>query len=275
MLYFTYTLDILILFAIPIALGIFLVRRFDLEGRWWWIGAIVYVISQIIFLPLENYIVDPFLNKLNYSGILPSLEVLIIGGLVIGLSAGVCEELLRYAMLRWWTNDARSFESGLLLGTGHGGAASIILAFLVIYNFVNMASVRNSDLSTLVPADQVQMIQSQVSAFWSIPWYSTFREAIGQVFMLTIQICLAVMVLQTFIRKQWYWVFLAIGFHTLVEAARVITLNLSNEYLTNGVLGIFAFLAVLILLALRNPKASERSSSSTMSKTISPDQPGK
>lgn len=268
MLYFTYPLDILILFAIPIALGIFLVRKFDLEGRWWWIGAIVYVISQIVFLPLENYIVDPFLNNLNYSGALPSIEVLIFGGLVIGLSAGVCEELMRYAMFRWWTNDARSFKSGLLLGTGHGGAASIILAFLVLYNFINMVMVRNNDLTTLVPADQAQMLQTQVTSFWSAPWYYTLREAIGQIFMLTIQICLAVMVLQTFIRKQWHWVLLAIGFHTLVEAARVITLNLSNEYTMNGMLGLFAFLSVMIILALRNPKTSEGSPSSSLNKSV-------
>ena len=130
MLFITYLLDILVLFAIPIALGIFLVRKFELEGRWWWIGAIVYVVSQVIFLPLENYFINPFLNNLSFSGPLPSIEVLILGGLILGLTASICEELLRYGMFRWWAKDARSFESGLLLGTGHGGAASIILGSL-------------------------------------------------------------------------------------------------------------------------------------------------
>jgi uncharacterized membrane protein YhfC len=164
-------------------------------------------------------------------------------------------------MFRWWTKDARSFESSLLLGTGHGGAASIILALLVIYNFINMAMFRNRDLATLVPADQVQILQSQITAFWSAPWYYTFREALGQIFMLSIEICLAVMVLQTFIRKQWYWVLLAIGFHSLVEASRVIVLNLSNEYLMNAVLGVFAVCAVMIIFALRHPSASSSASS--------------
>jgi len=257
MLYLTYSLDILLLFAIPIALGIFLVRRFYLEGRWWWIGAITYILSQVILLPFENYIINPFLNNLSSSGKLPSLEALIFGGLILGLCAGVIEELLRYGMLRWWTKDARSFESGLLVGTGFGGAASILLAFLVIYNFVNMIIVRNQDLTTLVPADQYQIVLSQITAFWSAPWYVTLKEAIGQLFMLAIELCLTVMVLQTFIRKQWYWLAFAIGFHALMETSRVITVNVSNEALMYVVQGVFAILSVLIILALRHPKPSE------------------
>lgn len=243
--------------AIPIALGIFLTRKFNLEGRWWWIGAVVYIVSQIILQPLENYVINPYLNNLSYSGSLPSTEVLIFGGLMLGLSAGVIEETLRYAMFRWWTKDARSFESSLLLGTGYGGAASIALGCLVFYNFVNMALFRNKDLTTLVPADQVQAFQSLLAAFWTAPWYYTLREAIGQIFLMTIEIGLAVMILQTFTRKKWYWVLLATGFHSLVESARVISLNLSsNEYVMTGVLGVFAIVSVAIIYALHHSEAS-------------------
>ena len=273
MLYITYTLDILLMIAIPIALGIFLVRKYDLEGRWWWIGAVVYIVSQIILQPLENYVINPYLNGLSYSSNLPSIEVLIFGGLVLGFCAGVCEELLRYAMLRWWAKDARSFESSLLLGTGQGGAASIALACVVLYNFVNMALFRNRDLTTLVPADQVQTFQSLLTAFWSAPWYYTLREAIGQIFLLSIEICLAVMVLQTFVRKQWYWVALAIGFHSLVEFARVIVLNLSsNEYVMNAVLGVFAICSVLIIFALRGKAIAPIAQSSVLGQVSPPGQ---
>jgi uncharacterized membrane protein YhfC len=255
--FLTYSIDIILLIAIPIALGIFLVRKFDLEGRWWWIGVMVYIISQVILLPLENYVINPFLNNLSYSGSLPSMVVLALGGLILGLCTGVCEELLRYSMFRWWTKDARSFESSLLLGVGHGGAGSIFLALMVIYNFINMIIFRNKDLTTLIPADQVQILQTQIAAFWSAPWYYTLREAIGQIFMLTIQVSLAVMILQIFIRKQRYWLLLAISYHTLVEAARIIVLNLTNETFMNGVLGIFAMLSVLIILKLRPRKDSD------------------
>jgi uncharacterized membrane protein YhfC len=272
MLYITYSINILLLISIPVALGVFLVRKFDLEGRWWWIGAIVYIISQAILLPIQNYVLNPYLYRVSYSGALPSIEILIIGGLLLGLLTGVCEELLRYAMFRWWTKDARTIKSGFLLGTGHGGAASIFLGLMVLYNFLNMVMYRNIDLTTLVPLDQAQMLQTQISAFWSAPWYYTLREVIGQIFMLIIQISLAVMILQTFVRKQWYWVLLAISFHAAVEAARVITLNLSNEYLTNGILCVFAVISVGIILTLLCPKPLGNVTSGGLSQTKKSDQ---
>ena len=276
MLYITYTLDILLMIAIPVALGIFLVRKFDLEGRWWWIGAIVYIVSQIILQPLDNYIINPYLNNLSFFSNLPSTYVLIFGGLTLGLCAALSEELLRYAMFRWWTKDARSFESSLLLGTGQGGAASIATAWFVLYNFVNFALFRNRDLTTLVPANQVQIFQSLLAAFWSAPWYYTLREAVGQIFMLSIEICLTVMVLQTFIRKQWFWVIYAIGFHTLVESARIIASHLSsNEYVVNGVLGVFAICSIAIIFALRSPKTPAIPSMGVLGQVAPPDQANK
>ena len=271
MLYITNVVDILLLFTIPIALGVFLVRKYDLEGRWWWIGAVVYVLSQIILLPLQNYLINPYLNALSLSGALPSINVLILGGASLGVLAGVCEELIRYAAFRWWARDARSIASGLLLGIGSSGAASIILAFLVIYNFINMVIFRNVDLTTIAPADQVQSLQSQITAFWSTPWYYTFRESIGQLFMLVIEICLTLMVMQTFVRRQWYWVPLAIVFHVLIEASRVITLNLSNQNLMNSVLGVFAIFSCIIIFALHRLRTSTSLPSGVPGKTSAAD----
>jgi uncharacterized membrane protein YhfC len=250
MLYITYIVDILLLFIVPISLGIYLVKKRYLEGRWWWIAAFIYILSQILILPLQNYLINPYLNGLSYSGNLPSMSILIFGGILQGLSIGVIEETLRFCMFKWWTKDARTFESGLLLGAGHAGAGSIILGFLVLYNFVNMAYVRNIDLQSYFSAEQIQYVQTQISAFWSAPWYYTLREAIGQIFMLVVNISLAIMLLQVFLRKQWQWMMFAILFHTAIEATRVITLNLANDFAANIIMGVYAIIGVLIILVI-------------------------
>jgi uncharacterized membrane protein YhfC len=250
-LYVTYILDFLFLLAAPIVLGVVLVRKMELEGRWWWMGAAIFVLSQIGLLPFENYVVNPALNNLSLSGKLPSLAILIIGALALGLSAALFEELFRYGMFRWWAKDARSWGSGLLTGAGHGGAAAIILGFLVVYNFINMSMVKNIDPSTLVTANLVPGFQDQITAFWSAPWYYSLREAFQQLFTIPIQLCLAVLVLQTFVRKQWYWVFLAIGFHTLVETSKIMAQNLIDENLISLVLAVFAIASVAIIVVLR------------------------
>jgi len=260
-LYVTYTLDGLLAIAMPIALGIYLVRHFDLEGRYWWIGAAVFILSQIGLLPFNNYVLNPFLNNLSGATVLPSYAVLAVGALAIGLSTGLWEELFRYGMFRWWAKTARSWADGLLLGTGHGGAEAIFLGLLVLYNFINMIMYRNLDLSTLLPADQFQAAQAQVNAFWSAPWYSTLLDAVRSLFTIPAQICFTLIVLQTFVRKQWYWLWLAVGFHALFEAATVVAQNLLNIYLTDAVIGVFGVLGVVIIVALRQPAVAGQVSS--------------
>jgi uncharacterized membrane protein YhfC len=268
-LYVTYLLDVLLLLAVPIVLGVVLVRKLELEGRWWWMGAAIFVLSQAGLLPFENYVVNPVLNNLSISGKIPSLAVLIIGAFALGLSAALFEELFRYGMFRWWAKDARSRWAGLLTGAGHGGAAAIILGLLVLYNFINMAMIKNMDLSTLVSADQMPGVQAQITTFWSVPWYYSLREALQQLFTIPIQLCLALLVLQTFIRKQWYWVLVAIGFHTLVESSKVIAQNLINENLISLVLAVFAAASIAIIMALRKSEPLPVARPSSLSPAVS------
>ena len=249
-LYVTYALDGLLLVAVPIALGIYLTQKFELYWRLWWIGAAIFILSQVGRIPFDNYVTNQLLAKVNSIAALSANTVLILSALIIGISASLWEELLRYAMFRWWAKDARTWRTGFLAGAGHGGMGAIIIGLLVLYNFINMAMVRNADLSKLVSADQLPFAQAQVTAFWSAPWYSTMNEAVQQLFTIPIQICFALLVLQTFIRKQWYWVVLAIGSHTLFEAVRVVSLNLLNAYLVDMVLGVLAIASIVIIYML-------------------------
>jgi uncharacterized membrane protein YhfC len=266
-LYTTYILNGLLAIAIPIALAVYLTRKFELTWRLWWIGAAVFILSQVGHLPFDTYIVTPLLDKINSNPALPATGALVLSALILGLSAGLWEELLRYAMFRWWAKDARSWSNGLLAGAGHAGAGAIILGLLVLYNFNNMLMVRTMDLSTLVSADQLPAIQAQVNAFWSAPWYSTFTEATQQLFTILIQVCFALLVLQTFIRKQRYWLFLAIGVHTLFEATRVVSQNLLNVYFVNVVLGVFAIASIITIFVLRRPEPAQDLSIGTTGST--------
>ena len=256
-LYVTYALDGLLMIAIPIALAIYVTKKFELYWRLWWIGAVVFILAWIGSIPFDNYVAGPLLEKVSGNPALSAIMVLILSALILGLSTALIEELLRYAMFRWWAKDARSWVNGLLTGAGHGGAGAIFLGALVLYNFINMVMVRNADLSKLVTADQLQLAQAQVNAYWSMPWYSTLNEAVQLIFTIPIQICFALIVLQTFIRKQWYWVLVAIGIHTLFEATRVVAQNLLNGYLVNLVIAAFGIVSVVVIFAFRRVEPAQ------------------
>jgi hypothetical protein len=53
-LFFTYTINGLLMIVLGIGLGIFLTLKFNLGWRLWWIGAMTFILSQIGHIPF-NY----------------------------------------------------------------------------------------------------------------------------------------------------------------------------------------------------------------------------
>ncbi len=85
------------------------------------------IFSQVLHIPF-NALVNPVFNQFGFIALPLSLQNSILS-VFLGLSAGLFEELSRYAMYRWWAKDARSWGKGLLAGAGHGGIEAILLGF--------------------------------------------------------------------------------------------------------------------------------------------------
>jgi len=254
---FTHLLNGLLMVAIPIGLGFYLSRRFHLGWRLWWIGAATFVLSQIGHIPF-NWL----LTRLFQNGVLPLPPAtwrLAFNAVVLGLSAGLWEELTRYAVYRWWAKDARSWNKGVLLGAGHGGIEAIILGGLVLYTFINMVALRNTDLAQVVPASQLALAQQQVSAYWSTSWLLSILGAVERTFTIPCQIAFSVLVLQAFTRGKFRWVWLAILWHATLDAAAVYFSVAWRAYpwwpyAVEGLVGIGALISLAIIFGLRQPE---------------------
>jgi uncharacterized membrane protein YhfC len=260
-LHVTYALDGLLTIAIPILVAVYIIRKYDLYWRLFWIGAAVFALAQILLTVFNQYIVYPFLSRISETA--ASVNGLIIAALILGLSTALFEELLRLGMFRWWAREARSWIDGFLTGVGHGGASAIFLGALILYNYINMAMVKNSDLSTLVPAEQLQQAQAQVAAFWSAPWYTTLNDIFQTVFTLAVQIALALVVMQVFVRRQWFWLIIAILAHTFFEMSRIVAQNLLTPLLTDMVIAGFGLAAIAVIIALRPSRPAREITSET------------
>ena len=252
LLFFTHLLNGLLMVGLPLGLGIYLTRRFNLGWRLWGIGAATFVLSQVGHLPFNLG-----LNVLLKGSILvtlPAKQQLIISAIIAGLSAGVWEEGARYATYRWWAKDARSWRKGVMLGAGHGGIEAVILGLLVLITFFAMASARTSGLSSLASADQMALAEQQFNAYWSATWYGSLLGAVERAFTIPVQITLSVIVLQVFTRRQIRWLGFAIGWHTLADALTVFAVNTRGPYITEGFVGVFCLLSIGILFILRQPE---------------------
>jgi uncharacterized membrane protein YhfC len=254
-LFFAHLLNGLLMIAMPVGLAIFLTARWKLGARLWLIGAATFILSQVGHIPF-NALAGLVLNRTGLAKAAPETQ-LIFNAVFLGLSAGLFEELFRYGMFRWWAKDARSWRKGVLAGAGHGGAEAIILGAIVVYAFVQLAYLRNADLSKIVAADQLALAQQQVSAYWSMTWYASLLGALERLFTIPTQIALAVLVLQTFTRRQWFWVWLAVLYHAVLDASAVYLSPKLGTLPTEGVIAGFAMLSVILIFVLRQPESPD------------------
>ena len=242
----------LLMIGMPVALGIYLVRRFKLGWRLWWIGAGTFILSQIGHIPFNAALTQLFVRGLLPAP--PDAWKLAFNATILGLSAGLWEELARYATFRWWAKDARSWRKAILLGAGHGGIEAIILGALVLVSFFSMLALRGADLAAVVPAGQLEAASQQIAAYWGATWYDSLLGALERAMSIPVQITLAVLVLQTFTRRQPVWLWLAVLWHAVIDGTVLIVLANWGMYASEAAVGVFSLLSLGILFALRQPE---------------------
>jgi uncharacterized membrane protein YhfC len=251
----TYFLNGFLMIAMPIGLTIYLTRKFKQGWRLFWIGAGTFIFSQVLHIPF-NALISPVFTQYGFIA-LPVILQNVLLSIILGLSAGLFEEISRYVMYRWWAKDARSWSKGLLAGVGHGGSEAIILGLLVLYGYAQMLVIRGTDISTLVKPDQVELAKAQIQAYWSAPWYMTMLGALERLFTIPLHLACSLFVLQVFTRKNLWWLILAILYHALADGLAVFVLKIGFSALViEGIIGIFAVVSAVIIILLRQPEPS-------------------
>jgi uncharacterized membrane protein YhfC len=246
----TFGVNGLLMIAMPIGLAIYLTRKFKQGWRLFWIGATTFIFSQVLHIPF-NTLINPFFNQFIFIA-LPLQVQNIFLSVFFGMSAGLFEELSRFAMYKWWVKDARSWSKALLAGAGHGGVEAIILGLLVFYIYIQMLIVRGMDISTFVSLDKVESARNQIQTYWSTPWFMTMVGALERLFTIPLHLACSVLVLQTFTRKNLWWLALAIIFHALVDGVIVFVSRIGFPALTiEGIIGLFAIVSMLIVFSFR------------------------
>lgn len=248
MLYVTYSLNFALMIFLPILLAFFLTRRFGLSWGLVAAGAFTFLASQVVHIPIVIGW-GALAKALNLPEGMPTL---ILNSVVLGLLAGLCEELARYLMLARFLKDARSWGHALVFGAGHGGIEAIIFGSLAGLSFANMVVLQNTDLSTLpVTPEQAVTLQQTVAAFWSAPWYATILGAVERVFAICLHLSCAVMVMRAFTSKKIMWLWLAVGWHALADAITVFAVSSWGIYWTEALIGLCAVISLWIIFRLR------------------------
>jgi uncharacterized membrane protein YhfC len=243
-----HVLNALLMIGLPIILGIVLAKRYGLPWRLYFIGAATFVLSQVGHIPFNTLL----LNGAVFSpaGQWPLAAVAI----VLGLSAGAFEEVARYLVYRFWIRDARQWREAIMFGAGHGGCEAIIVGMFAAVSAINLLVLSGSDLATLdLTPEQLTLLQAQLAALQSSPWYAALLGSVERVFAIIFHISAAVLVLQVFRRGNLLWLAAAIAWHTTLNAVAIYTLTLAGAVWAEAALALLSLISLAIIHALREP----------------------
>jgi uncharacterized membrane protein YhfC len=259
MLMVAFIIEILFVVGFPLALGIWFHRRLKVSWLLFAAGAVTFGLSQAVHMPLNQAIFA--LIGSPGSDSTPSWVMI----LILGLTAGLCEETARYAAYRWVLRNVRSWREALMFGAGHGGIESIVMVGLVVgVVLLNMTALQGSDLEAWtavfgMPAGLTAQLQGQLDVYWGQDWITPLLAAGERLLTMVFHIGMAVLVLRAVDRhRPGYWV-LAIGLHTAVNASALMAVDAGwSLAATEGLVGLFALLALGIILVFRPKEVDAR-----------------
>ncbi len=252
--YILISLNYALMVILPIIVAIIIRRRTSAPWRFFFIGAVTFILSQVFHIPF-NWVVQR-------TGVLPSdlssWGNLLVVATFLGLSAGVFEETARYLTYRYWAKDARSWSRGMMLGAGHGGIEAILLGGLAAVSVASLIFTVNSEIAmNAIPADQRELVTGALDEIVALPWYGLLLGAVERVFAIAAHLAMSVMVLQVFLRRSIRWLFAAIAYHALFNMAAVIGINRVGPYATEALLGAMSLISLFIIFRLRTPDPVE------------------
>jgi uncharacterized membrane protein YhfC len=243
----------------PIVLGIVLTRRMKQGWRLLAIGAATFVASQVGHIPFNAALINPLLAQLGFPDSGPGLA-LAASAAVLGLSAGLFEEGARYLVYRFGIRSARSWGEGVMFGAGHGGGEAILVGVFAGLQHIQAYALRGQDLSTIVPPEQLEAVRAQLDAYWAAPPALSLLAPLERAFALTVQVSLALLVLQAFTQRGGpIWILAAIAWHAVVDGVAVyagvawgtFTGSTAGTLATEALVGLMAIISLGIILRLR------------------------
>lgn len=250
----------LIMIGMPIVLGIYLARRTGQHWKLFLVGVVLFVASQVLHIPFNLVVLNPILEQLGFGD--GGLDAgLLVGALLLGLSAGLFEEITRWLGLRYWIKEARSWNSALMYGAGWGGIEAILLGLVVLWALVQALLYQQGALQGLIPPEQLELVDTQFAAYWETPLFLNLLGAVERSFALMLHLSLSVMVMRVFTHNNRLWLVAAIAWHAFVDAVAVIAVTQIGAVATEGIVAIMGLMSLAIIFRLKeaDPPEEERS----------------
>jgi uncharacterized membrane protein YhfC len=229
-------IEVILMLGIPIAAVLLFRRKWELPLSIAIAGAVTFVGSQILHVPV---------NGLLASALNMEAQPLIIQSIVLGLSAGVFEEVARYLIYRFWQKDVRKWQEAAFFGLGHGAVEAILIGLIVALTLLNVVVITNAEDPATLGLPEGAL--AQVQEFWAIPLYTPALAVFERIMALILHVSLATMVALCFSKHTIWPLFAAILWHAFANTVAVYVAQTWGNVASEGALAIIALLSIGIL----------------------------
>lgn len=242
--------------VIPLTLGSIAHKRLAVGWKYFWFGAIVFLVSQLLTrVPLvellQNTVLAPLLRT--------SIAFTWIWLVILAVTAGLFEEVGRYAGYRlFMRREPKTWAKAVMFGLGHEGLEAVVLVGgQIVLTLLSIAILSAINVNSL-PLAQRQAIIQQIAAINTLPVWSPLLLVWGRLWSFPLQVALSVMVLQVFRRHQIRWLFLAILLHALIDflalaLPQAFGQSTTIELLVAGIICVLGLIGVWIIWRLHEP----------------------
>jgi uncharacterized membrane protein YhfC len=233
-------IEIVLLIAIPVAAVLLLKRKWGFPLSIAIAGAVTFVGSQVLHIP-ANFLLASVFNM--------EAQPLIVQAVILGLSAGIFEEVARYIVYRFWQKDVRDWQKVTFFGLGHGAVEAILIGLIVALTLVNMVAIANVEDPAALGLPEGAL--AQVQEFWSMPHYTPALAVFERIMAMILHISLATMVALCFSKHTIWPLFAAIVWHAFANAVAVAIAQTWGNVASEGALAVIALFSVGILWLTR------------------------
>ena len=231
-------------------------RRLPVRWSTWGWGALAFVLSQAVRLPLLlglTLVLNPIFKGTD-PGAVFWLNLVVLAG-----TSGLFEETARYVVLRWWTRGARRWHDALMFGAGHGGIEAILIfGFSAASAFVLLAT-GDQILAALRQSNPTQAtaVAAQLESLRTLQPWGILAGLWERVLAITLHIALSIMVLRAVRERRLRWWALAVLWHDLVNAIALIAARYGGTLAAELTLTALSIGSLLVILRSRDKAEPE------------------
>ena len=246
----------LLVIVLPFIFGVVARKKLAVGWKYFWFGTLVFLVFQLVtrvpaVIVLQDTVLAPLLRS--------STVFVWIWLVILAVTAGLFEEVGRYVGYRvFMRQEPKTWSKAVMFGIGHEGLESALLVGgQLILTLVGLILITAIPVNSL-PASERQTVVQQVSAINAEPVWFPLLAVWERLWSFPLQVALAVLVLQVFLRQQIRWLFLAILFHAVIDFTAVAlpqAFGASNAItlIIEGLVCVFGLLAMWIIWRLRSP----------------------